>query len=70
MAKAISLNTTPLSSLFADPALRTAFWRAEQDDLGDDYAALVAVDNPRTLDGGAAERLCQSVRRTLALVEA
>lgn len=48
--------TIPLSTLFTDQALQSAFWRAEQD-LGDDYAALMHVDHPRTLDGGAAALL-------------
>lgn len=67
MAQATSHNITPLSALFTDPDVRSAFWRAEQD-VSDDLAALVEVDNPRQLDGGAAERLCRSVHRSRALV--
>ena len=48
----------------------SAFERAERD-LGDDYAALVEDDHPRTLDGGAAELLAGTgARRVPALVEA
>jgi hypothetical protein len=43
MSKADSKNTTPLSSMFKSSELRSVFWRAEQD-LGDDYAAMVMVD--------------------------
>jgi hypothetical protein len=48
MAKAI--QNIPLSSLFADPDLRAAFWRAERED-GQTYA--VPADRPRILTGGA-----------------
>ena len=69
MAQATKQNTTRISQLFTDPDVRAAFWRAEQE-AGDDFAAMVEVDHPRTLDGGAAERLCGSpVRRAPALVE-
>ena len=69
MAQADSNHTTKLSGLCGDPMLRDAFLRAERD-LGDDYDALVAVDHPRTLDGGAAERLTNSTGiRSLASVE-
>lgn len=62
-------NTTTLSSLFTDPDVRAAFWRAEQE-AGDDFSALVETDHPRTLDGGAAAALCGSpVRRSRVLVE-
>ena len=43
------------------PDVRAAFWRAEQD-LGDDYAALILTDHPRTLDGGAAALLTGAPR--------
>ena len=63
MAQADRKPTTPrLSSLCRDPALKAIFERAERD-LGDDYAAMVEVDHPRHLDGGAAERLCLPARR-------
>jgi hypothetical protein len=63
-------TTTRLSALIKDPFVRSAFARAERD-LGDDHAAMAEEDHPRRLDGGAAERLCQStVRRSRALVEA
>ena len=63
MAKANCYSSiTPLSKLFADPMLRSAFGRAERD-IGDDYSALVEQDHPRTLDGGAAELLTGSGTR-------
>lgn len=52
MARADSNHTTkPLSSLFQDPVLRAAFRAAEDDGLS---PAMVDVDHPRRLDGGAA----------------
>jgi hypothetical protein len=71
MTKAASKTTTPtaflnavarvhLSHLFQDPFLRATFKAAEDDGLAPD---LVQVDHPKTLNGGAAERV-------LALVEA
>jgi hypothetical protein len=63
-------TTTPLSSHFRDPFVRSAFERAERD-LPGDQAALVEEDHPRSLDGGAAERLCGStLRRLPVLVDA
>ena len=50
MAKAT--QNIPLSSLFADPILRSAFARAERDQ-GEAFA--VPTDRPRVLTGGAAE---------------
>ena len=41
-----------LSTLFRDPFVRTAFEAAERDGLA---PAMAEVDQPRTLDGGAAE---------------
>ena len=55
---AASNNTTPLSSLFTDPDLRAAFWRAERDE-GEAFA--VPADRPRILTGGAAERRLELV---------
>jgi hypothetical protein len=43
-----------LSHLFQDPFLRAAFAAAEDDGLA---PSLVMVDRPRTLNGGAAERV-------------
>jgi hypothetical protein len=43
-----------LSHLFQDPFLRAAFRAAEDDGLA---TALVEIDRPRILDGGAAERV-------------
>jgi hypothetical protein len=60
--------TKPLSSLFVDPYLRAAFQAAEDDGLA---GHMVDTDHPRTLDGGAAERMTETTgRRVLALVEA
>ena len=60
--------TKPLSSLFVDPYLRSRFKAAEDDGLA---PALVETDHPRTLDGGAAERMTETTgHRCLALVEA
>jgi hypothetical protein len=51
MSRATSNHTTkPLSTLFRDPFLRATFEAAERDGLA---PALVEVDHPRTLDGGA-----------------
>jgi hypothetical protein len=68
MARADSKHTTkPLSALFRDPFLRAAFKAAEDDGLA---PALVETDHPRTLDGGAAERMTETTgHRVLALVE-
>jgi hypothetical protein len=58
MAQANSNRTTKLSTLFVDPFLRAAFKAAEQDGLA---PILVMVDRPRTLNGGAAERVLAMV---------
>ena len=55
-----------LSHLFQDPFLRAAFEAAEDDGLA---PALVEIDNPKTLDGGAVERVTATDRRSLALME-
>jgi hypothetical protein len=58
-----------LSHLFQDPFVRDAFARTEQDP-GDDFGELVETDHPRTLDGGAAERMTETTgHRVLAMVE-
>jgi hypothetical protein len=68
MAQAKHDSTTKLSSMFRDPFLRAAFEAAEDDGLA---PALVETDHPRTLDGGAAERMTETTgHRVLALVEA
>jgi hypothetical protein len=65
---ATSKHTTKLSSMFRDPFLRAAFQAAEDDGLA---PALIEIDHPRTLDGGAAERMTEAAgHRVLALVEA
>ena len=51
MAQADSHNTR-LSTLFRDSFLRAAFKAAEDDGLA---PAFVEIDDPLTLDGGAAE---------------
>jgi hypothetical protein len=68
MARATSHPTTRLSSMFRDEYVAAAFRAAEDDGLA---PALVETDHPRTLDGGAAERMTETTgRRILALVEA
>jgi hypothetical protein len=67
MARANPNDTTKLSAMFRDPFLRAAFEASEDDGLA---PALVETDHPRTLDGGAAERMTETTdRRVLALVE-
>lgn len=46
----------PLSALFTDPDVRAAFWRAERDGTA---PLAVMADRPRTLTGGAAERVLE-----------
>jgi hypothetical protein len=46
-----------LSHLFKDPFLQAAFKAAEDDGLAPD---LVAIDHPKTLDGGVAERILET----------
>jgi hypothetical protein len=53
-----------LSHLFQDPFLRAAFRAAEDDGLA---PAIVEIDNPKTLDGGAVERVTVTDRRALAM---
>jgi hypothetical protein len=68
MAQAKQECTTKLSRMFRNPLVRAAFESAEDDGLA---PALVETDHPRTLDGGAAERMTETTgRRILALVEA
>jgi hypothetical protein len=68
MPKTDSKYTTKLSVMFRDPFLRAAFEAAEDDGLA---PALVKTDHPRTLDGGAAERMTETTGRHIrALVEA
>jgi hypothetical protein len=58
VAQAKKHSTTPLSALFTDPFLRTAFARAEQDGTA---PLAVTVDRPRILTGGAAVRVRELV---------
>jgi hypothetical protein len=51
----IRIRTVPLSQLFADPVLRAAFKRAEDDGLNCSISFAMPPARPRTLDGGAAE---------------
>ncbi|WOH55054.1 hypothetical protein [Bradyrhizobium sp. BWC-3-1] len=53
MARADSNHSTKLSCLFRDPFVAAAFRRAEDEGLTGEP---VMVDQPRTLDGGAAVR--------------
>ncbi len=61
MAKAkIDYSTSqpiPLSDLFTDPVVRSAFERAERDG---GHLFAVPAQPPRTLDGGAAELILMS----------
>jgi hypothetical protein len=50
----ITVNRLQLSLMIRDPFVAAAFKAAEDDGLA---PALVEIDNPLTLDGGAAERL-------------
>ena len=50
-----------LSHLFQDPFVAAAFKAAEDDGLAPE---LVEVDRPKTLDGGAAERLADGPARS------
>jgi hypothetical protein len=67
MTRADQKTTTKLSTLFVDPFLRAAFEAAEDDGLA---PALVEIDNPKTRNGGAAERPAAANRRVLSLMEA
>lgn len=67
MTRATANPTTKLSDLFTDPFLRDAFRRAENDGPDEAFAE---CDHPRTLDGGAAEQLCQTATGRRILVEA
>jgi hypothetical protein len=49
-----AFHAIPLSTLFTDPLVRDAFRRAED---GDSMIFAVPPARPRTLDGGAAERV-------------
>ena len=46
-----------LSHLFRDPFLQAAFKAAEDDGLA---PSLVEIDNPKTRDGGVAERVLET----------
>ena len=67
MTRADQKSTTKLSTLFVDPFLRAAFKAAEDDGLA---PALVEIDNPKTRNGGEAERPAAANRRVLSLMEA
>jgi hypothetical protein len=64
----IAVNRLRISQLLRDPFVAAAFKAAEDDDLAP--PALVEIDHPRTLDGGAAEVARDTGRRVDALVEA
>jgi hypothetical protein len=50
----ITVNRLQLSLMIRDPFVAAAFKAAEDDGLAPD---LVEIDHPKTLDGGAAERV-------------
>jgi hypothetical protein len=56
----IAVNRLQISLMIRDPFVAAAFKAAEDDGLA---PSLVMIDRPRTLDGGAAERV-------IAMVEA
>lgn len=52
--------------MFRDPFLKAAFQAAEDDGTA---SAFAETDHPRTIDGGAAERMTETAgRRVLALI--
>jgi hypothetical protein len=55
-----------LSHLFQDPFVAAALKAAEDDGLAPD---LVESDHPKTLEGGAAERLTVTARHARAIME-
>jgi hypothetical protein len=59
----ITVNRIQISLMIRDPFVATAFRAAEDDGLA---SALVYVDQPRTLDGGAAEIVPATGRRITA----
>ena len=69
MAQATNdITTIPLSQLFQNPFLRSAFERAERDNEAGECFAV--TDHPPSLNSGAAELLTDSgARRVPALVE-
>jgi hypothetical protein len=60
---------SPLSSLICDPFVRAAFQRAEQK-RDDGHALSITNDRPRTLNGGAAERLFEAREDQLVMAYA
>ena len=56
-----SLDCLRISLMIGDPFVVAAFRRAEDDGLA---PALVEIDHPRSLDGGAAELLRPTVGRS------
>ena len=54
----ITINRLQLSLMIRDPFVAAAFKAAEDDGLA---PALIEIDNPLTLDGGAAERVLERV---------
>ena len=61
----LAVNRIRVSQLMRDPYVSRAFERAEDDGLAPD---LVETDNPKTLDGGAAEIIPAIGRHVLAEV--
>lgn len=62
----LTVNRIRLSQLTRDPFVATAFRAAEDDGLAPEF---VDVDNPPTLDGGAAEVIPDTGRRLFVEVE-
>jgi hypothetical protein len=54
----ITVNRIQISLMIRDPFVAAAFKAAEDDGLA---PAFVEIDNPLTLDGGAAERVLEMV---------
>jgi hypothetical protein len=62
----IQVNRLQISLMIRDPFVAAAFRRAEDDGLA---PALVGVDHPKVLNGGAAEILPAADRRIVNVVE-
>jgi hypothetical protein len=62
-----TVNRLQISLMIRDPFIAAVFKSAENDGLA---PAMVEIDHPNTLDGGAAEVSPDSGRRVRTLVEA
>jgi hypothetical protein len=56
----ITVNRLQLSLMIRDPFVAAAFKSAEDDGLAPSF---VAIENPKTLDGGVAERVLETAER-------